>query len=152
MSATTAYRFKRALRDVIKAHPAFAGVQVSYGPPGPSDAYEIVYVGSTSGTQEIASMKQGRKTIDEEYQVELFIEVMLEAVDTLEPADARVDQLWTALADLMAEDPTLGTDFIRYAVIVRHDEDGGVWDRGFYSGTRLGINVKARLANSTPVA
>lgn len=121
MVATTSIRTK--VRDEIIArldqHPALVDadghrVTVSPGLPGGTLEREHVFVARITGRRNIAFLEAGRKTRDDEFTISFVFMTATPGADTLD-ADDRVEQMATALEDVLADDPALG------------DLDGNFW-------------------------
>lgn len=107
MSTITLIPVKRQLEQLLAARPGLAGVQVMYRWAGDSKDQEAIWFGNTSGSNTYPVMRAGRKPRDEQYVVNLHLEVQCpDSAD--ETSEARALELLAELEDLVADDPALG--------------------------------------------
>lgn len=135
-----------ALVNLLTVAPALSGVQVGYSHPGDAVEVDSVYLGDVSGRQGPATMKAGRRTRDETYTVDVFVETTVDG-PTAQGASERAWLLATAVEDVVANDATLGLSAPFWAVVgdmserVGFDEDR----RGWASRIRIGVECRGRL-------
>lgn len=104
MTTSTMAALKTNLKVALLQEGTLAGVQVLYGDPGGLGQKEVIWLGSTeTGSQEIASLRSGKKRRRESYLLHVYVEVMSKA--TPEANEARAVALAGVLEDLVATDP-----------------------------------------------
>jgi len=120
MAGTTAVATKSALKTAIGAE-AISGVGVFYGAPGDRTMPELIYLGkATEVFQEPASFRSGRKRRDEEFTIELFVEVNSKA--TPELSETRAAAIVTIIEEMIADDPKVSNTTNLLWVMVRNIE------------------------------
>lgn len=108
MSTTsTAPTVRATLVAALDARPALDAVSVTHMWQGQADEQEAMFLGNTTITNEWATIRAGRKTRDETYQIQLMIHVHVPG-DWGPAAETRMFVLIAEVEDLVAADPTLG--------------------------------------------
>jgi hypothetical protein len=124
-------------------------VQVSYGWPGADMRDEAVWVGACRGPVTVADLRAGRKTRDDTFTLDVHF-MAGRPGQTAQTADERVEELYWALEDLLADDPTLGgVDGLRHAAQLGGDvefEGPQATSEGFVAFATARITVKTRLS------
>lgn len=143
---TTVPTARAALHNLIAAAPALAGVQVSYSHPGDAVETDTVYLGDARGRQEPATIRAGRRSRDEEYTIDVWVETTVDGPSAAD-ADVRVWALAAAVEDVVANDASLGLAQPFWAGITEKDQRLGFDEdrRGWACRVRLGVLCKARL-------
>lgn len=138
---------RTALVDLLKDHANLAGVTVARNlPTGDVLPRELVHIASTStGSHEFATLRAGRKTRNESFTLTVVFDTILAASTDPEEAEARVFEMFAALEDVIADDPSLGMEHTlragigEWRVIADHAE------RGTAAHLEADVNVEARL-------
>ena len=148
MSATrsTVPTVRAALVALLAARPALAGVQVEYTHPLEAIEDEAIFLGDSRGTAEIATIRAARKSRQESYTIDVWVEVNRDG-PTAQDASERAWTLAGEVGDMLADDPSLGLTQPFWAVLEESDQGVYVDDarRGYVSRVRLGIHCEARL-------
>ena len=114
MTVTTSIRVATKARFVELLIEKLAAVQVSYGWPQDLED-ECVWVGAATGPVTIPSYRAGRATRDDTFTVEVHF-MAAKPGQTAQDADRRVEELYSALEDICADNPSLGgLDGLKYA-------------------------------------
>lgn len=137
---------RNAIHAALLVSLAGGGVQVSYSHPGDAVERETVYLGDATSSQRYATMKAGRRTRDEEFTIDVWIEVTTDGPD----ARAASERAWVlvgAVEDILATDATLGLPAPFWAGVGDTLERIG-WDedrRGSACSIRATIQCQGRL-------
>lgn len=125
---------------------ALPDTQVTDGQPPPQLLNrESVWVGDITGDHELPVMKAGRKQRQEEYEVELWVWVA-RARGTTAETKARVQVLWAAVEDTLANDPSLSNlDGVLWARMGSFEERSDYAKEGPWTALRSNVTVAARL-------
>jgi len=116
--ATTSIRTaaKAKLVDLLAGRPELAGVQVAYAEPVSNVEAEHVFLGGARGLVNIPTMRTGRKTRDDTFVQEIHFTAG-KPDQTAEQADTRVEEMYGALENLLATDPSLeNLDGLKWAI------------------------------------
>jgi len=104
MAGSTAAALKAALKTAMAAEGALSAVAVSYGEPGELHRSEHIWIGSAvSGSVEPAVFRAGRVRRDEEYSLDVVIDVGSEPRP--EDAETRAVLLGAVVEEMLADDP-----------------------------------------------
>lgn len=150
---TSLVAVKQVLVTALRARPGLAGIQVLYAWDdfeGTDDHLrdEAIWFGNTLWTaSEIPVMKAGTKKVDEEYELEVFIQVLkTDGVDQ-EAADVRARLLLVELQQALAEAPQISVETF-WALLRMRRHATGLLAPGPGHGSRFEgvIEVRARLA------
>lgn len=140
---TTMAAARRALRDLLRARPALAGIPVGYGDPIDGAGLETIWLGPAQ-TADQDAVQIGRRRRDETYNVPVHFYVGTRR----DPADSedRAAQLGWELEDLVAADPTLNhTTDVLYATVGGAEMTTGETVDGPRTLLTTNIHVRARL-------
>lgn len=108
MRGSWAVDAQEALITLLRARPALAGLQIEYAWPGDEAQRECIWGGGdVEWTSDQANLREGRKTLDEEFTLDLAIDVFLEG-GTQAAADRRTLALYAELEAAVADDHRLG--------------------------------------------
>jgi len=145
MAGTTAADLKAALKSAMLSEAGLAGVPVSYGEPGDLARTEHVWIGSAvSGAQEVAVFKTGRTRRDEEYMVDVIVEVS--SVSNPETCEARAVLLGTVIEEMLADDPKVNdVTGLLWCVVNAFDLDTQELPDGPVSKYTLSLNARGRI-------
>lgn len=100
MATSTIPAFKSALIAQLTARPGLAGVQVSYGYPGPVPEIEYIWVADIQGRQELALA--GRRSRDETYSLTILIKTETTGISGAEQQTA-VERAFALMAQIEAQ-------------------------------------------------
>lgn len=150
MAAPTSIRVaaKRRLVELLTDQPILEGVQVTYGWPGNDLQHESVWVGATRGPVTIPTMRAGRKARDDLFTIDVHFMAGTPGQPDAETADARVEELYTALEDVLATKNTLDDlDGILRAIQNGDVEfaDPQATDQGWVGFCTATVEIHARL-------
>ena len=147
MAATsTAPVARLALFNLFAAAPGLSGVQVSYSHPGDAMETDTVYLGDIRGRSAPATIKAGRRTRDESYTVDVWVETTVDG-PSAQGASERAWTLAAAVEDVVAADASLGLPPPFRAFLGDMDERIGLDEdrRGWASKIRMSIDCQMRL-------
>lgn len=139
---------KDALVALLSVHEALRNTRVDRNPPhGDTLPQELVHIaGTTTGTQEYAVLRAGRKPRNESFTVTVVFDTVQPAARTSEEAETRLFEMYAALQDVVAEDPTLGIDAQSFqASVGEHREVVDFIEHGAAGHLEADVNVTARL-------
>lgn len=139
-TTSTVSTFNSALKTAIDAQTS---TQVDYGWPGDVIEKECIWITETRGTFEIPTLKAGRKSRDEEYEVMVTIDV-LKVGGTPAQAEAAAFTHLATIEDILADDPA-GVGGVTAAVAGDFYSRIGREDQGSYCRLEFRIRVWARL-------
>jgi len=156
MKGTSLVVAKKALVARIAAVAALDGVTVNYHQPvkardlKSASAFEAVWLGDASATDEVPILTGGHLYRDEHIDLGLHVQVLtLAKVDAQELADTRAAAIVAEIEGLLANDPTIGvTDPADFTVLfagVRHVV-GYLPDQGAGSRFDCTVRITARLS------
>lgn len=149
LTHSTVSTVKSQLLTRLQARPNLAEVQVFYSWPADVQQAEAIYFGEARGEHTYPVLKSGRKPRQENYSLDIFIDVAGSGASSRE-TEERAWALASEVEDTIADDPTLGltTDVIQavafgnwtlqYAVDVTRE--------GWAAIIRVSLDVTARLA------
>jgi hypothetical protein len=135
---------RQALYTALVA--ALPSVQVSYSHPGEAVERDTVYLGDARGRHDPATIKAGRRTRDEQYTLDVWVESTADGPDARE-AFERCFVLKAEVEDVLADDASLGLGQPFWMLVGDFEAVTG-WDedrRGHAARVRIGIEVRARL-------
>ena len=137
---------RAALVALLSARPALANVQVSYSHPGDALEHESIFLGDMRATAELATVRAGRRTRNESYTIDVWVEVNSDG-PTAQTCEERAWTLLGELEDQLADDATLGLTQPFWAVLAEAEESVYFDDakRGFVARIRAGVRCEARL-------
>lgn len=145
MAGTTAPTIKTKLVALLAERPALADVQVTYGFPGRSVERDSIWLGRVDAVNEIAGMRAGTKSRNEEYSIEVVCAAM-RLGENAEEAELRVTALAKQVEEEVADDPRLGLGDVVYSTRVRDwNLDGGLIDEGYLAILTIRLECNARL-------
>lgn len=147
MATTSTVPTVRAqLVALLSARPALADVQIGYTHPGDALEHESMFLGDSRATVELATIRAGRRTRQESYVLDVWIEVNSDG-PTAQPATERAYTLLGELEGQLADDASLGLSQPFWAHLAEVDNSNYFDDtkRGFVSRIRAGIQCEARL-------
>lgn len=97
-----------AVISTLRARSALAGVQIEYAHPGEEAKRECIWGGGdVEWVSELAHLREGRKTVDEEFTLDFAVDVFLEGGAQHE-ADQRAIDLYVEAESAVADDHRLG--------------------------------------------
>lgn len=156
MSTTTAPVVRAQLISLLATRPAITAVNPATGMPvlvahvwqGQADKQEHIYLGNTSADLEFATIRSGRKKREEDYTVDIVIDVEI-PTDWGPSSETRAFALAAEVDDMLADDPAIGlaATIPTLRMHVSHiEQSSGALDPGGI-GTRivLTISVQSRL-------
>lgn len=148
MSTTTAPTVRAQLITLLAARPGLAGVLVTPVWQGDAATQEQMYLGKTSADLDFATIRAGRKKREEDYAVDLVIDV--ERPDDWGPdSEERAFALAAEVDDLVADDPAigLGATLPTLRIHVSHLEQtsGALAEGGIGTRITLTLSVQSRL-------
>jgi hypothetical protein len=142
---------RSALVDGLRAHPAFAGVQVEHGWPGDTLEVESVWLDSSDGDLEVPNFHgpataTNPVTHDDLFVIPVEIQAGRRGKDMV-AAQARCQTMTNAVEAVVRTDPTLqSTDGLMWMTIRRMRGPSPVWTKeGVVCFARLEIEGKARM-------
>lgn len=143
-STSTLVTVKSAIVALLET--ALPDVQVSYHHPGePEMQGECIFLGHAQAEKTIPVMRANRKKTDEDYTVQVIVEVKGEGLTQL-AADTRCMELFAEVEDVFADDPNLGLgSTILWAQITGWEQVGGSTGTGHGCRVEVDVAVKARL-------
>lgn len=97
---------KTYLKAELAQRSALTGVQIEYGYPGDEIEKECIWLGAVDGNISVPTMMAGRHSRDEAYNIDVIIDVLLEA-GTCEEAELRACAFLNDIDNFVAEDLTL---------------------------------------------
>lgn len=107
MATSTAPTVRAALIAALDARPGLNGVLVTHFWQGQADEQEAVYLGNTTLQNDWATLRAGRKTREETYQIGLHIRVFTPGFwDATN--ETRIFALIAEVENLVADDPAIG--------------------------------------------
>lgn len=150
MRTSTVPAVRARLVELFRAHATLGLVQVEPMHPGDTIAPESIFGGPARGQHGAAAIGSNRQRRQETYGLVWFIDVLVEGSDDVQAVEERCFQLFAALEDVLAEDPTLGlVDANGVKVIL--SAQVGEWTEGVGRTTGAGaqlevtVDVTARL-------
>lgn len=151
-TGTSLVAVKQAMVTALRARPALSTVQVLYGPddfPSGKDHLESesIWFGNTTWNDfAIPLIKAGTKKVDEDFEIEWFVQVLRDDGSTQEAADLRAKALLAELQQALAEAPAISVEIFWAQLRVREHFTGQLAS-GPGHGSRFEgvINVRARL-------
>lgn len=143
-SALVAY--KQTMITRLSAIIALAGVSVTYGFPDVEMPPEAIWFADAKTKNWDPIMRAGVRKLDEEFELELIVQVLKQDGDTQENADIRALQLVAAVQADMAAAPR-PTDLIMWSLFEGWDHKTGLMPNGGGHGSRFDcrITVRSRL-------
>jgi hypothetical protein len=143
-TTSTLVTVRSAIVTLLSA--ALPTVQVSYAHPGEPEAHgEFIFLGFAQSTNEVPTMKAGRKRTDERYVQQVIVEVKGEGMTQLQ-ADTRCMELFAEVEDIIADDPNLGLgNDIHWAKLNGWEQVGGSTGTGHGCRIEADVEVYARL-------
>ena len=116
-TTSTMVAVKAALVNVLRGRPGLDSVLISYADPGDKGRREQAFFDEVRASeQRSVSMKAGRKRRDEEYELDLVVDVSSKT--TPESVESRCLDIVSELEDVLALDPTIGgTDGVLWALV-----------------------------------
>ncbi len=105
---------KRRVVEVLAAASDLAAAQVSYAYPGAATRNEAVWLGDITGVMDEATFGTGRPGRNDEYSIELVVAVSGQPTEA--DADARCQELLTAVCETLFVAPRLGDDYPSTAI------------------------------------
>lgn len=142
MAGTTMADAKASLKRMLMERPSLQGVTIKYGFPGDTAKSEMIWMAGTNvdGTQNIETMRAGKKRRNEEYVLNLYID---SAKRKPEDSEKRACAISAEIEDALASDPTImDTPNVMWAVVSGMEMDTTETTTG--AGTRLRIEVTVR--------
>ena len=120
-------------------------VPISPGLVGGDAEDEHVFVVGIRGRRQVAFLEAGRKTVEDDFTISFVFQAATPGADTLEAGD-RVEQMAVALADVLADDPSLGDlDGLMWAVESEaNGPDHQLTDEGAIGFMHVDVECKAR--------
>lgn len=109
--ATTSVRVAAKLRlfELLTA-AAPPDVQVLYAFDATTIAHESIFLGGTVGAVKVRDFRSGRKARDDTFTITVHFWADMPGQETPEVADARVEELYGILEDLLATNARLAND------------------------------------------
>jgi hypothetical protein len=143
-TTSTLVTVRTAIVNLLAA--ALPTVQVSYSHPNePESQGELIFLGFAVSTNEVPTMKAGRKRTDERYVQQIIVEVKGEGLTQIQ-ADTRCMELFAEVEDIIADDPNLGIgDTIHWAKLNGWEQVGGSTGTGHGCRIEADVEVYARL-------
>lgn len=148
MSTVSAPTVRAALVTAMAARPALTGVLVTRIWQGDAEEQERIYLGNTSATYEYATLRAGRRTREEDYTIQVIIEVD----DPEEWGPASEDRAFVLAADvesMLSDDPGVGLTAsmptLRAHVRDLEQTSGAIEPSGVGTRITLTIQVNSRL-------
>jgi hypothetical protein len=116
-TASTIVPVKQELVAALRSRPALQGVLITYADPGDKGRREQMFCSEVRvSEQNPVALRAGRKSRDEEYEVDLIVDCASKA--SPETAEARCMEMVSEVEDELAEDTTVrGTDGVLWATI-----------------------------------
>lgn len=144
-AGTSLVAFKQALRDNLTERPALAGVAVLYANTETEIPNEAVWFGK-AGTEdlEIPSMRAGKLHLQETYDLDVVVQVMLTEGQSQEDADLRAVEIFAELQQELAAAPQ-SVDDIQWAKPFAWKHVGGKLGTGHGSRFEIQVRVHARM-------
>ena len=142
---------KRRLYDLLSRAGDNALVQVSYGFPQERVEDRAIWLGSVTGTSEIANMKAGRKSRDDAFDIDVWVWANQPADGTGVDADEACIDLYATVENVLADSPTLNLEGAALTgllhAVVSTVEGPTVFptDEGHASQMRVVVSCKTRL-------
>lgn len=148
MSNLSAPIVRAALIALIADRPAMADVLVTHVWQGNGDEQEHVYLGATSATYDYATIRSGRRTRDEDYTVQVIIDVA-DPTDWGPASETRAFALAADVESMLADDPTVGLSAsmptLRVHVVGLEQTSGALDPSGIGSRIVLTLQAQSRL-------
>lgn len=125
-----------------------AGVLVTHTWQGDASRQEQVYLGPTSATYEFATIKTGRRTRNEDYTVQVVIDIMT-PTDWGPESETRAFALAADIENMLADDPQVGLSAtmptLRVLVAGLEQNSGPIDPAGIGTRVTLTLQVQSRL-------
>lgn len=135
-------------KRMIEILDAALTVDVHYGPPGEGQSNSLVWFGNVSAESNLATIKTGRRTRNEELLVDCWIEVSGDPGDS-EGAETESVEIMAAVEDALANDPGLrgatGVDLVDWSRIASWEMRSGAESQGWAVEIEMKIYVHSRL-------
>lgn len=142
---TSLFAFKRGLRDALTELPGLADVKVMYVLTDGELPSEAVWLGdATTNDLSIPTLRAGVLHLQETYDVDVTIQVKQTAGESQETVDARLDEIFAELQQVLAKAPKL-IDDIQWAVPHSWKEVGGRLGNGHAARLEIKVRVHARM-------
>jgi len=153
MTATTSIRAEAKARLVLLLgnDPALADVQLRHSPPREGIEGRSVFLGDSRGAASINGLKSGRKVRRDEWVQDVWLRAAAQGDASTEQSDADVLEMFAALEDLLADNPTLSLDGNGLPGLIHgilRDYDGPspeIDETGVASTIRAEVSFLARL-------
>lgn len=142
-TTSTVPTFLSELQVMLAASPVLADVQVTLGIPGDTIERKCLWIGGTDGQFSIPTMKAGRKYRDEEYEVKVYIDVILPGGTQTEAVTTAYSYL-AVIENILADNPATPSH-VNAAVAGRFTTSMGLESSAAWARLEIGINVFTRL-------
>lgn len=145
-TGTTLVKFKKAMVTALKARPGMSDVEVSYGFAEDYIAEKAVWFEGARSSDRIATLKAGTKRVEENYNVNLVIQVLCNEGETQDEADEHAAAILTEVQQCLAENPQLIPEILWASLEGWEHKIGSLPKGGGHgSGFNCRIGVRARL-------
>lgn len=138
---------RQAIVDRLRLRAGLSGIQVEPTHPGAAIEEETIFLGDAhDGKHEIANLKAGRKSRNEEFTLDVYVAVLTPGNSATE-AEQRAFALLGEVESMLADDPRVGL-----AASVLQSAEGGDWEEslepeelGWTCALRFEVKCRARL-------
>jgi hypothetical protein len=146
MAGSTIVAVKQALITNLSALGGLSSVHISYAHPGEKGRKENLWLGAVrDGEHEATALKLGRRRREENYEVELHVEVGGTQLSP-ERSEERAIVIGTLVEEYLADNPKMGGVInVLFAVVTGIDMHTLNTTNGPLTQLMLTISVKARL-------
>lgn len=142
---TSLVAFKKALRDALTERPALADVKVMYALTDGELPAEAIWLGdAATESLEIASMRAAKLHLQEEYDLDVVVQVKMTEGQSQEDADERCAEVYVEVQQVLALAPRL-VDDIQWAKPHSWKSVGGKLGSGHGARMEIVVRVHARM-------
>jgi hypothetical protein len=99
----------RRLIDLLRADPTLTDATIRYGAPDQVGTLAVFVQIAEDGGTTTANMRAGRKSRNDEFDLEVWVALHVPGSDQLEAAE-RVELAWASVENVLADSPTLALD------------------------------------------
>ena len=147
MSTALIVAARQALTSALALRGGLAGVQVAYAWPGDTAQREVIFTDGGDGLIEIAALRAGRKTRNEDATFKVVVRVEVPGGDQ-STADARALTLGKELEDYLADSPTALNGAVAGVidtVVESYELRGGLGDQSRIAELTYTVRIRTRL-------
>ncbi|MFI8237602.1 hypothetical protein ACIF83_10175 [Streptomyces sp. NPDC085866] len=139
--STNAFAFKGALRDMIRALPALAGYQVTWGYPTRSPERRWVFVGEVQWPDSQWATNRSREEV---FEISVVVNAQISGA-TAEEVENELQVMAAGIEDGMKSNPSLGIHSVVSSDFVPKKVSSFPSDQVYEGQLESVVRVKARL-------